>query len=114
LLGVVALQDLKQHLGAGAELAAVIAWDLMRPIPPCLKPDQKLLDALPTLLASEQRNVPVVNTFEENRLVGSVMRAEALAALSEMIASNTSTTSSTEFITKKPQVPTPPPPAGTK
>ena len=63
LLGVVALQDVKEHLGAGAELTAVIAWDLMRPIPPCLKPDQKLLDALPTLLASEQRNVPVVNTF---------------------------------------------------
>ena len=59
LMGVVALQDLKEHLGAGAELTAVIAWDLMRPIPPCLKPDQKLLDALPTLLASEQRNVPV-------------------------------------------------------
>jgi CIC family chloride channel protein len=114
LLGVVALQDLKEFLGAGSEMSAFIAWDLMRPIPPCLKPDQKLLDALPTLLASEQRNVPVVNTFEENRLVGSVMRAEALAALSEMIASNTSTTSSTEFITKKPQVPTPPPPAGTK
>jgi CIC family chloride channel protein len=113
LLGVVALQDLKQHLGAGAELAAVIAWDLMRPIPPCLKPDQKLLDALPTLLASEQRNVPVVNTFEENRLVGSVLRAEALAALSEAIAASTSTTSSTETIAKQTQAP-PPQPRETK
>jgi len=103
LLGVVALQDLKEHLGAGAEMAAVIAWDLMRPIPPCLKPDQKLLDALPTLLASEQRNVPVVNTFEENRLVGSILRAEALSALSEAIAASTSTTSSTETIAKQSQ-----------
>jgi len=31
--------------GGGAELTAVIAWDLMRPIPPCLTPGQKLLDA---------------------------------------------------------------------
>jgi chloride channel protein, CIC family len=107
MLGVVALQDVKEHLGAGSELTAVIAWDLMRPIPPRLKPDQKLLDALPTLLASEQRNVPVVNNFEENRLVGSVLRAEALAALSEAIAASTSTTSSTEIITKKTIAPTP-------
>jgi chloride channel protein, CIC family len=113
LLGVVALQDLKEHLGAGAEMSAVIAWDLMRPIPPCLTPDQKLLDALPTLLASEQRNVPVVNNFQENRLVGSVLRAEALGTLSEMIASNTSTTSSTEFVAKAQQA-SPPRPAETK
>jgi CIC family chloride channel protein len=103
LLGVVALQDLKEHLGAGAELTAVIAWDLMRPIPPCLTPGQKLLDALPTLLASEQRNVPVVNTLEEHRLVGSVLRAEALGALSEAIAVSTSTISSTEPIAKETQ-----------
>jgi CIC family chloride channel protein len=105
LLGVVALQDLKEHLGAGAELTAVIAWDLMRPIPPCLTPGQKLLDALPMLLASEQRNVPVVNTLEEHRLVGSVLRAEALSALSEAIAASTSTTSSTETIAKETQAP---------
>jgi chloride channel protein, CIC family len=112
LLGVVALQDVKEYLGAGTEMAAVIAWDLMRPIPAHLKPDQKLLDALPTLLASEQRNVPVVNNFDENRLVGSVLRAEALAALSEAIAASTSTTSSTEFITKETQTPSPPPQPG--
>src|SRR5580658_6507898 len=82
LVGVVALQDLKEYLGAGQELNAIIAGDVMRAIPPCLRPGQKLMDALPTLLASEQRNVPVVNTLEENRLVGSVLRAEALAALS--------------------------------
>jgi CBS domain-containing protein len=58
----VALQDLKEYLGAGSELNAVIAADIMRPRPPCLLPGQKLLDALPVLLASEQRNVPVVNT----------------------------------------------------
>jgi hypothetical protein len=62
LLGLVALQDLKEYLGAGSELSAVIAADIMRPRPPCLLPGQKLLDALPVLLASEQRNVPVVNT----------------------------------------------------
>jgi CIC family chloride channel protein len=105
LLGVVALHDLKEYLGAGAELTAVIAWDLMRPIPPFLTPGQKLLDALPILLASEQRNVPVVSTVDEKRLVGSVLRAEALGALSEAIAASTSTTSSTETIAKETQAP---------
>ncbi len=103
LLGVVALQDLKEYLTGGSELAAVIAGDVMRPIPPCLRPGQKLLDALPVLLASEQRNVPVVNNFEEKRLVGSILRAEALAALSEAIAAGASTTASTEVIAKERQ-----------
>jgi CIC family chloride channel protein len=112
LAGVVALQDLKEYLGAGQELNAIIAGDVMRAIPPCLRPGQKLLDALPVLLASEQRNVPVINTFEEKRLIGSVPRAEALAALSEAIAAGTSTTSSTEVTAKeKPARPTQPPAA---
>jgi CIC family chloride channel protein len=109
LLGVVALQDLKEYLNAGEELSAIIAYDVMRSVPPCLWPGQKLLDALPTLLASEQRNVPVVNRFGENRLVGSVPRADALAALSEAIASSVSTTTSTETIAK--ETPATPPPA---
>ncbi len=107
LLGVVALQDVKEYLGAGSELTAVIAWDLMRPIPPCLKPDQKLMDALPILLASDQRNVPVVNNFDEKRLVGSLLRAEALGAVSEAIASSNKTTSSTEIIAKDSKVSAP-------
>jgi CIC family chloride channel protein len=86
LLGVVALQDLKQHLSTGQEISAVIAYDVMRPPPPCLTPDQTLLEAVPILLASEQRNVPVVTTRQENKLVGAVVRAEALGILSEAIA----------------------------
>jgi len=111
LLGLVALQDLKEYLGTAGELSAVIAVDIMRPVPPCLVPGQKLLDALPVLLGSEQRNVPVVNTLEEKRLVGSMLRAEALAALSEVIAASTTTTSSNEVIVKEKLVPPPPPPA---
>jgi CIC family chloride channel protein len=112
LIGVVALQDLKEYLRAGQELNAVIAGDVMRAIPPCLRPGQKLTDALPVLLASEQRNVPVVNTFDEKRLIGSVPRAEALAALSEAIAVGSSTTSSTEIIAKnRPARPKQPPTA---
>ena len=86
LLGVVALQDLKQHLSTGHEISAVIAYDVMRPPPPCLTPDQTLLEAVPILLASEQRNIPVVTTRQENQLVGAVVRAEALGILSEAIA----------------------------
>ena len=86
LVGLVALQDLKEYLNAGQELNGVIAYDVMRPPPLCLTPNQKLLDALPVLLASEQRNVPVVNSHKECQLVGTVARAEALGLLSEAIA----------------------------
>jgi CIC family chloride channel protein len=86
LLGVVALQDMKEYLNTSLELSSVIAYDLMRPPPPCLTPNQRLLDALPVLLSSEQRNVPVVNNLTDFRLVGSVGRAEALGSLSEVLA----------------------------
>jgi CIC family chloride channel protein len=85
LLGVVALHDLKEHLNVERELVSVIASDIMRPPPPCLTPDQRLADVLPTLLACEMRNIPVVNNQSELRLIGSVARAEALGLLSEAI-----------------------------
>jgi CIC family chloride channel protein len=87
LIGMVALQDLKEYLNAGPEMMAVIAYDVMRPAPPCVTPNQLLLDTLPIMLTSEQRNVPVVNSLSENRLVGAVVRAEVLGLLSEAIAS---------------------------
>ncbi len=86
LVGLVALQDLKEYLGAGEELRAVIAYDVMRPPPACVTPNQRLLDILPVVLASEQRNIPVVNTLKENRLVGALARAEVLGIFSEAIA----------------------------
>ncbi|MBI4659061.1 MAG: ClcB-like voltage-gated chloride channel protein [Verrucomicrobia bacterium] len=86
LLGVVALQDLKEYLTAGQELNSVIAYDIMRAPPRCLTPNQRLLDVLPILLASELRNIPVVNNHAESKLVGNVVRAEALALLSEAIS----------------------------
>jgi CIC family chloride channel protein len=90
LLGVVSLHDLKEYLNAGYELNSVIAYDVMRPVPSCLTPDQRLADVLPLLLTSEQRNVPVVNNNIQFRLVGSVNQAEALALLSEAISARTS------------------------
>jgi len=86
LIGVVALQDLKEYLGAGDELLAVIAYDVMRPPPKCVTPSQRLLEVLPVVLESELRNVPVVSSFKENRLVGALVRGEVLAILSEAIA----------------------------
>jgi len=85
LIGMVALHDMKEYLNAGEELSSVIAFDLMRPPPPCLTPTQKLPSVLPTLLASEVRNVPVVNNQNEFRLIGAIARAEALGLLSEVI-----------------------------
>jgi CIC family chloride channel protein len=91
LVGIVALQDLKEYLNAGSELSAVIAYDVMRPPPPCVTPNQRLLDALPVVLASEQRNIPVVNTLKENRLIGALARAEVLNLFSEAIAASNKT-----------------------
>lgn len=86
LIGVVALHDLKEFLHDNQDLAGVIAEDLMRPPPPCLTPGQRLLDVLPLVLASELRNIPVVSTQAERRLVGSLSRTQALAIFSEAIA----------------------------
>lgn len=91
LLGVVALHDLKEHLGAGAELAAVIAYDVMRPPPRCATPNQRLVDVLPLALMSEQQNIPVVSTLTENRLVGALSRAQVLGLFSESIAASSKT-----------------------
>lgn len=86
LIGVIALHDLKEFLHDNRDLAGIIALDLMHPPPKCLTPGQRLLDALPLVLQSELRNIPVVNTLTENRLVGSLSRAQVLAAFSEAIA----------------------------
>ncbi len=85
LVGLIALHDLKEHLNAGAELNSVIAMDVMRSVPAVLTPNQLLPHALPVLLASEQRNLPVVNNLKEQKLVGSLVRAEALGILSQAI-----------------------------
>lgn len=86
LIGVVALHDLKEFLNDGQDVHGIIAYDLMRPPPKALTPGQRLLDALPVVLESELRNVPVVNNHAENRLIGSVSRAEMLAIFSQAIA----------------------------
>jgi chloride channel protein, CIC family len=88
-IGIIALQDMKEYLNIGSELSGVIAYDVMRPPPVCLTPNQKLLDVLPILLASEMRNIPVVNSLTEFRLVGALVRSEALGLLSEAIAKRT-------------------------
>lgn len=88
LIGLVALQDLKEYLSSAEELAAVIAYDVMRPPATCVTPNQRLLDVLPVVLASEQRNIPVVNSLKENRLLGAITRAEVLNLFSEAIASS--------------------------
>jgi len=85
-VGVVALQDLKEYLSAGQEIAGVIAFDVMRPPPPCLTPNQKLVDAVPLLLTTEQGHVPVIDNVRDHRLVGSIHRGEVLGRISEAIA----------------------------
>ena len=89
LTGIVALHDLKNFLNTSFALNGVIASDVMRAPPVCLTPNQRLSDVLPILLSSELRNVPVVNTLTEYKLIGAVPRADALGTLSEAISAST-------------------------
>jgi CIC family chloride channel protein len=83
LVGVVALHDLKEYITTDQEFKGIIAYDVMRPPPPVLTPKQRLVDVLPVALASELRRIPVVNSVGENKLIGSLPRAEILSILSE-------------------------------
>lgn len=85
-IGIVALHDLKNFLNASFELDGIIAYDVMRDPPACLTPNQRLSDVLPILLASELRNVPVVNTLTDYKLIGAISRSDALGTLSEAIS----------------------------
>lgn len=87
LIGMVALQDLKEYLQMGPSLNAVIAGDIMRPVATQLTPNQTIMSVLPKLLDADIRNIPVVNNMTERRLIGRVVRSEALGMLSEAIAS---------------------------
>jgi len=89
LVGLVALHDVKDHLHRGESLRSVIASELMIPVPQVLTPNQPVIDALPSLLKSDQRNIPVVNDLRERKMVGAVSKSEALGLLSETIAANT-------------------------
>jgi len=91
LVGMVALHDLKEHFGAGPELNAVIASDVMRPPPRCVTPNQRLVDVFNLALTSQQQNIPVVSTLEEMRLVGALSRTQVLGLFSESIAAGSKT-----------------------
>jgi chloride channel protein, CIC family len=93
LVGVIALHDLKEFLTTGHEILGVIAYDVMRPLPQCVTPQQKLTGITSVLLTSELRNIPVVNNFHEYKLVGSIGRAEGLSILSEAITARTTSMS---------------------
>jgi len=88
LIGMVALHDLKEHFGAGPELSAVIASDVMRPPPRCVTPNQRLVDVFNLALTSQQQNIPVVSTLEEMKLVGALSRTHVLGLFSESIAAS--------------------------
>lgn len=88
LVGVVALQDLKEYLSSEEQWLGIIAYDVMRPPPASVTPNQKLIDVLPVVLASEQRNIPVVTSLKENHLIGALSRAEVLAIVSEAISAS--------------------------
>ncbi|MGC8744647.1 MAG: chloride channel protein [Verrucomicrobiia bacterium] len=86
LIGIVSLQDVKEFLNQNENMLGVIAYDVMRPPQYFLTPQQTLQDAFPVLINSEMRNIPVVDTPKNMKLIGSVLRSEALGIISEKIA----------------------------
>ena len=95
LVGIVVLQDLKEHLTKGDQLLSVIALDVMRPPPAVLTPDQRLEEALSTLLSSEANHIHVVNNRRDMKLIGVLVRSEVLGLLSEAIAPRSALSSQT-------------------
>ena len=64
----------------------------MRPPPSCVTPNQRLIEILPVVLASEQRNIPVVSTLKENRLIERARpRGSAQPLLRGIIAASSKT-----------------------
>jgi len=57
----------------------------MRPATHYLVAYQSLVDVINVLLEAPMRNIPVVNNEVEKKLVGSVLKSEALGILSEAI-----------------------------
>lgn len=86
LVGMVHLHDVKEFLSRHDNVLGVIAYDIMRPVNHYLVAYQSLVDVIPVLLEAEMRNIPVVNNEVEKKLVGSVLKSEALGILSEAIA----------------------------
>ena len=93
LLGVVALHDLKDVLSNPDPLIGVIAYDIMRPAPVCVTPQQTVTSVMPILLKSELRNIPVVNNLHDFKLIGALDRTEALSILSEAISARSTLSS---------------------
>ncbi len=85
LLGVVSLQDVKEYLNRNEKIDGIIAYDIMQPAH-YLVAQQNLMEAFPVLIKSDIRNIPVVNDAREMKLIGSVLRSEALGIISEEIA----------------------------
>lgn len=85
LVGIIALHDMKPYLQEQDTLA-VIAHDVMRPPPQCVTPNQSILETLPIVLTSELRNVPVVSSLTDMRLIGALVRAEVIGMLAEEVS----------------------------
>jgi CBS domain-containing protein len=86
LKGVISIHELKGLLGGNLDSNPLRARDLMRPPAAIVTPDQRLVDILPVVLAGEHRNIPVVNSRLEMRLIGLLPKAEVLALFSDAIS----------------------------
>lgn len=101
LVGEVRLQDLKEWLGGGPELDAVIAMDIMRPGPKFLTPELRLSEALPVLLTTPINDYPVVNNSRHRKLIGTLSRSEVLGLFSEAISREASPETRLQRLGKK-------------
>jgi CIC family chloride channel protein len=77
-VGVISLHDVKEYLDETRDLEAVIAADLMRHDFPALSSDQSLLEAVEAFEHTRSERIPVVESREEPRLLGSLSKTDLL------------------------------------
>ncbi len=81
-LGAIGLHDLKEALGASEEISFIIALDLMRPSFEVTVPGEHLDRVMERLWAQDCERVPVVDSFDTRRLVGTVSKRDILGVYS--------------------------------
>ncbi len=80
-IGAISLHDIKNYLNAPELAAVVIAGDILRDNFPVIAPGATLGEALELFSRHDGERLPVVSSFAERRLLGSVSKTDVILAL---------------------------------
>jgi CIC family chloride channel protein len=83
LLGAISIHDIKQALDDPESLTAVLAHDLMLPVPQVIRPDERLHRATEAFAVSDFERLPVVD--KDGKLVGVLSKRDLLAVYAQEV-----------------------------